>query len=610
MKAPLKEVARMRGAGSICSEWRPVQAPCRAPRPASAQRPAPLTRPRATPPGPGAGLADGPLLGTMYTAAGDVRSRPSLVPRSVTPDPLQVLLQGPAQAAAVASTLRKTKLVCTIGPATATKDSFFRLAEAGMDVARLNMSHGTHESHKAVVDLVREYNASGRGVVATMLDTKGPEVRSSDLAEPLVMEAGQRYTFTTEEGANGKGGRISVNYDDFIDDVSVGDVLLVDGGIISFKVVGKSGTDVECEVVDAGVMQSRRHLNVRGKSATLPAVTDKDWLDLKFGVDVGVDYYALSFVQDAKVIYEVKGWLASQASKIKVLAKIESADSVKALDDILDAADGAMVARGDLGAELAVEDVPYWQNQIVQGCRRRGKPVIVATNMLESMINNPAPTRAEVSDIAIAVREGADAVMLSGETAYGRFPHKTVQVQSTVALRTELSMMRYQGIRQYGSEEAPPIDWVVPPNRRANAHSDSALTEMFAYHASTMANTVHAPLLVFSRQGGMPALLSHFRPDYPIFAMCDNEEVMRHLALFHGVVPIPMQFLDSDEDSFDAALRELVRRGYLSRNRLVAIVLSGRTHIWRRRHTHSIQVRRVEKHHLTAEDSVDSIDDI
>jgi pyruvate kinase len=183
---------------------------------------------------------------------------------------------------------------------------------------------------------------------------------------------------------------------------------------------------------------------VRGKSATLPAITDKDWADLAFGVASGVDYFALSFIKDARVIWEVKKWLLERGSKIKVLAKIESADSVKALDEILDAVDGAMVARGDLGAELPLQDVPYWQSQIVQGCRRRGKPVIVATNMLESMIQNPAPTRAEVSDIAIAVREGADAVMLSGETAYGRFPAKALGVQSTVALRTEASMARYQ----------------------------------------------------------------------------------------------------------------------------------------------------------------------
>ena len=244
---------------------------------------------------------------------------------------------------------RKTKIVCTIGPTSNSRESLFALADAGMNVARLNMSHGDHASHKAVVDLVKEYNALGRGCLAIMLDTKGPEVRSGDLVAPIDMREGDRYVFTIDEGANGTGGRISVNYDGFIDDVSVGDTLLVDGGMQSLKIVSKTDRDVECEVVDGGMVKSRRHLNIRGKSANLPAITDKDWLDLKFGIDVGVDYYALSFVRNADVIYELKAYLQEQGAKIGVLAKIESADSVDHLEEILDAVDGAMVARGDLG---------------------------------------------------------------------------------------------------------------------------------------------------------------------------------------------------------------------------------------------------------------------
>ena len=244
---------------------------------------------------------------------------------------------------------RKTKIVCTIGPTSNTRESLFALADAGMNVARLNMSHGDHASHKAVVDLVKEYNALGRGCLAVMLDTKGPEVRSGDLVAPIDMKEGDMYTFTIDEGANGAGGRISVNYDGFIEDVSVGDTLLVDGGMQSLKIVNKTDRDVECEVVDGGMVKSRRHLNIRGKSANLPAITDKDWLDLRFGIDVGVDYYALSFVRNADVIYELKAYLQEQGARIGVLAKIESADSVDHLEEILDAVDGAMVARGDLG---------------------------------------------------------------------------------------------------------------------------------------------------------------------------------------------------------------------------------------------------------------------
>jgi pyruvate kinase len=437
-----------------------------------------------------------------------------------------------------------------------------------------------------------------------MLDTKGPEVRSGDLVEPLEMVPGETFTFTIEEGANGTGRRISVNYDGFIDDVSVGDTLLVDGGMQSLLITGKRGKDVECRVVDGGTMKSRRHLNIRGKSANLPAITDKDWLDLKFGIEAGVDYYALSFVRSADVIYELKAFLAAQGADIGVLAKIESADSVAQLDEILDAVDGAMVARGDLGAELPVEQVPFWQARIVAGCRQRGKPVIVATNMLESMIQNPTPTRAEVSDISIAVREGADAVMLSGETAFGAFPLKAVGVMHTVALRTERSMRSYHGARRYGSEEAAPIDWIVPPARTGGPGTMPApgLSEMFAYHATTMANTVRTNLVVFSRKGNMPVLLSHYRPDHPIYAFVEDAAVQRRLALYSGVTPLLTSFGESADDTFDKAIAELKRRGHVRGGQQVAIVQSGRQPIWRSASTHAIQVRKVPKDPLETVD--------
>lgn len=509
---------------------------------------------------------------------------------------------------------RKTKIVCTIGPATWSRDTFCQLADSGMNVARLNMSHGDHASHGAVVDLVREYNATTTGPhVAVLLDTKGPEVRSGDLPEPIVIKQGDKFTFTTQPGADGRNGRIGINYDGFVDDVSVGDILLVDGGIQSMKVTGIEGSDVHVEVIDGGKFGSRRHLNIRGKSANLPAITDRDWDDIKFGVQVGVDYYALSFVRDAAVIYELKEWLAKQGAKIGVLAKIESADSVENLEEILDAVDGAMVARGDLGAELPVEEVPYWQNAIVQGCRKRGKPVIVATNMLESMITNPAPTRAEVSDIAIAVREGADAIMLSGETAYGKFPFKAVEVMDVVARRTEASMLSYMGTRRYGSEESAPIDWIIPMARRVQ--DDGGLTtpgmsEMIAYHSTTMANTVKTSLIVFSRKGNMPALLSHYRPDFPTYCFTESEEVLRRLALYHGVKALAMEFADTAEETFDRAMELLRVQGYVRAGQQVAIVQSGRQPIWRSTSTHIIQVRMVPADPTSTMSEEDDIMDI
>ena len=331
--------------------------------------------------------------------------------------------------------VRKTKIVATIGPATSSWETFSQLADTGVNVARLNMSHGDHNSHGEVVDLVRRYNKENNAGIAVMLDTKGPEVRSGDLVEPMELVPGDPFTFTlTQKGLKARKNTCTVNYDDFVNDVHVGDLLLVDGGMMSFEVVAIKPKDVECKVVDGGVLKSRRHLNVRGKSASLPSITDKDWEDIEFGVRAGVDYYALSFVKDEHVVHELRDYLVKKKADIKILVKIESADSITNLDKILEAADGAMVARGDLGAELPVEEVPILQQRIVQTCRKLGKPVIVATNMLESMIDYPTPTRAEVSDISIAVREGTDAVMLSGESAYGGFPYKSVQVMGKLPI--------------------------------------------------------------------------------------------------------------------------------------------------------------------------------
>jgi len=503
---------------------------------------------------------------------------------------------------------RKTKMVCTIGPATWDRRTLFKLADEGMNVARLNMSHGDHASHGAVIDLIREYNKLGRGNIGILLDTKGPEVRSGDLKEPLMLVKGEKYRFTIKSGAPKDDGgpfRIGVNYDGFIDDVSVGDVILVDGGIQSFQVLSKTDSDVEVEVIDGGEFKSRRHLNIRGKSANLPAITDRDWEDLKFGVERDVDYIALSFVRDAQVIYDLKSYLTEHSASIGVLAKIESADSVMNLEEIMDAVDGCMVARGDLGAELPVEEVPYWQNRIVQGCRKRGKPVIVATNMLESMIENATPTRAEVSDIAIAVREGTDATMLSGESAYGKFPFKAVDVMSTVATHTERSMLSYSGSRRHGTHSADKIDWITPPQWRGS--TELGISDMFAYHASIMANTLKTSLVVFTRKGNMPALLSHYRPDNTIYAITNSQKVQRLLSLYHGVEAIYMEFLPEAEDTFEEAMLMLKDRGYVSPGQLLALVQSGRTPIWRSTSTHNIQVRPVPMNTVAGDDDSDEL---
>ncbi|XP_042505238.1 pyruvate kinase isozyme G, chloroplastic isoform X2 [Macadamia integrifolia] len=471
---------------------------------------------------------------------------------------------------------RKTKIVCTIGPSTCTREMLWKLAEAGMNVARLNMSHGDHASHLKTIDLVKEYNARFEDkVIAIMLDTKGPEVRSGDVPQPILLKEGQEFNFTIKRGVSTEN-TVSVNYDDFVDDVEVGDILLVDGGMMSLAVKSKTTDLVKCEVIDGGELKSRRHLNVRGKSATLPSITEKDWEDIKFGVDNKVDFYAVSFVKDAEVVYELKDYLKSCNADIHVIVKIESADSIPNLDSIISASDGAMVARGDLGAELPIEDVPLLQEEIIRKCHSKQKPVIVATNMLESMINHPTPTRAEVSDIAIAVRESADAVMLSGETAHGKYPLKAVKVMHTVALRTESSL---------------PNSTIAPIHSTA---FKSHMSGMFAFHATTMANTLGTSIIVFTRTGSMAALLSHYRPSAAIFAFTNVDRVKQRLALYHGVIPIYMQFSDDAEETFSRALNILLGKDLLEEGEHVTIVQSGLQPIWRQESTHHIQVREVK----------------
>ncbi|KAG4998172.1 hypothetical protein JHK85_029611 [Glycine max] len=423
---------------------------------------------------------------------------------------------------------RKTKVVCTIGPSTNTREMIWKLAEAGMNVARLNMSHGDHASHQKIIDLVKEYNAQSKdNVIAIMLDTKGPEVRSGDLPQPINLTTGQEFTFTIRRGV-GTADCVSVNYDDFVNDVDVGDMLLVDGGMMSLVVKSKTEDSVKCEVVDGGELKSRRHLNVRGKK--------KDWDDIKFGVDNKVDFYAVSFVKDAQ----------------------------------------AMVARGDLGAELPIEEVPLLQEEIISICRSMGKAVIVATNMLESMIVHPTPTRAEVSDIAIAVREGSDAIMLSGETAHGKFPLKAVKVMHTVALRTEATIP--------GGQMPPNIGQVFKNH----------MSEMFAYHATMMSNTLGTSTVVFTRSGFMAILLSHYRPSGTIFAFTDQKRIQQRLALYQGVCPIYMEFSEDAEETFTRALDLLQKQGMVKSGEEVALVQSGRQPIWRFQSTHNIQVRTVK----------------
>eukprot|EP00242_Pyramimonas_sp_CCMP2087_P002548 CAMPEP_0198232052 /NCGR_PEP_ID=MMETSP1445-20131203/115522_1 /TAXON_ID=36898 /ORGANISM="Pyramimonas sp., Strain CCMP2087" /LENGTH=579 /DNA_ID=CAMNT_0043912699 /DNA_START=826 /DNA_END=2565 /DNA_ORIENTATION=- len=501
--------------------------------------------------------------------------------------------------------LRKSKIVCTIGPSSCSREALFELCDRGMNVARLNMSHGDHESHKKVIDLVKEYNASGRrpDQIALLLDTKGPEVRSGDLATAMMLKTGDQFVFTIDRTTpiDPSEKKTTVNYDDFVNDVQVDDVLLVDGGLQSMQIVGKTATEVTCTVLEGGEFKSRRHLNVQGRTANLPSLTPKDWDDLEFGVEQGVDFFAMSFVHDAKVIIEVKEWLKSKGAEIAVLPKIESTNSVMNLNEILAASDGAMVARGDLGAELPVEEVPLIQSEIVYKCNQQGKPVIVATNMLESMIVNAIPTRAEVADITVAVREGADAVMLSGETANGKYPIKALDVMSQTAQRVpwELAHGPYtafiasqtQTLRGNMRQVTDPMN-----NGTGGAPSSSdreLLAQLIAYNATNLANAVQVPIIVFTRTGSMAALLAHFRPRCVIFAFTNNPKVQRRMALYRGVVALPIEFQPTEFATETKALELLLKHKLIDMGSTVCVVDAGKRSIWREASVQGVRFRDV-----------------
>jgi pyruvate kinase len=392
---------------------------------------------------------------------------------------------------------RKTKIVCTIGPKTASFEAIRQLAEQGMNVARLNMSHGTQEWHRGVIGHIKRYNKKYAGSLAIMLDTRGAEVRSGDLKQDLFLRVGDILTLTTRRQAELAPYWVEVSHDGFVAEVALGDIILVDGGMLRLEVKEITRTDVRCQSLDEGVLSSRRHLNIRGKSADLPAITEQDWRDIDFGIEERIDFIALSFVRAAAPILDLQHYLDQQGVAVEVLAKIESAASIPELDSIIAAADGIMIARGDLGAEMPYEEVPLLQAEIVRKCRRSGKPVVVATHMLESMIVNPTPTRAEVTDITHAVQQGVDAIMLSGETATGRYPFKALEVMDVVARRIE----RHQQLQAFDpARDGACEPGMVGPTQKENISRrwpDPLIRRQFLL-------SPRARLLPLPRAGGWP----------------------------------------------------------------------------------------------------------
>ncbi|OAY55667.1 pyruvate kinase isozyme A, chloroplastic [Manihot esculenta] len=467
---------------------------------------------------------------------------------------------------------RRTKIVCTIGPATCGFEQLEALAVGGMNVARINMCHGTREWHKSVIERVRKLNEEKGFAVAIMMDTEGSEIHMGDLggASSAKAEDGEIWTFSVRAFDSPRPERtINVNYDGFAEDVKVGDELLVDGGMVRFEVIEKIGPDVKCRCTDPGLLLPRANLTfwrdgslVRERNAMLPTISSKDWLDIDFGIAEGVDFIAISFVKSAEVINHLKSYIAARTrdTDIALIAKIESIDSLKNLEEIIQASDGAMVARGDLGAQIPLEQVPSAQQKIVQLCRQLNKPVIVASQLLESMIEYPTPTRAEVADVSEAVRQRADALMLSGESAMGQFPEKALAVLRSVSVRIE---KWWREEKRHEAMELPAV---------GSTFSDF-ISEEICNSAAKMANNLAVDaLFVYTKNGHMASLLSRCRPDCPIFAFTTTASVRRRLNLQWGLIPFRLSFSDDMESNLNKTFSLLKARGMIKSGDLVIAV--------------------------------------
>ncbi|KAB2644204.1 MAG: pyruvate kinase [Verrucomicrobia bacterium] len=429
--------------------------------------------------------------------------------------------------------LRKTRIIATLGPVSETSERLRELMQAGVNIFRLNMSHAHHDSVRKVVPMIRQIAQELGLMVGILMDTQGPAVRTGDLPSKFELKVGDILEFTVRGAPSEEVYSVNVNYDGLIDDISEGDVMLVDNGVLHLKVLSKKNNRIRCEVLTPGPLGSRRHINLPGVRVNLPPLTEKDIADVILGCELGVDFIALSFCREANDILEMKRLIEENHGTARVIAKIEDQSAVKFIEEIIEATDAVMIARGDLGVECPMEELPIIQRRIMKKAIQLGRPVIVATHLLESMIENPVPTRAEITDVANAVFEQADAIMLSGETTVGKYPVECVRVMDRVARRIERS-----GYAAY-----------VKQTELENAHQKTTRAGV------SLANSLpDSGLIVFTSRGVMADYTSQLRPQTaPIFAVTSSEIVARHLILNWGTHPI----VASTEQGMERVLSEV-----------------------------------------------------
>jgi len=450
---------------------------------------------------------------------------------------------------------KKTKIVCTIGPSSKARDTLCRMFEAGMDIVRLNSGHMDVEDVGTYIEEVRSAEEKLGGRISVMLDLQGPRLRVGPIkGSGVKLEKGENFTITTVQ-RRGDESRVSVSYQGLPRDLNPGEEILIDDGLIRLKVLSIEGTDINCEVVEGGLLRQGKGMNFPKSSLSLPPFTERDMKYLEAGLSAGVDWVSQSFVRSAGDVHELKSAISRLGYDTPVMAKIEKGEAVKAFESIIDEADGVMIARGDLAVETSTEEVPLVQKELIKRALRRAKPVVTATQMLESMVTNPRPTRAEASDVANAILDGTDAVMLSAETAIGSYPVKAVETMARIAKR---------------AEEALDFDAILNERR---SWAGESIADAICYAASKISSDLRvSSILTITRTGYSAIHLSRFRPKVPIIAACNSESVVRRLSVIWGVEAVKCEF----EPDFRATIRNAVERsislGLLKKGELVVIV--------------------------------------
>jgi pyruvate kinase len=449
-------------------------------------------------------------------------------------------------------TSRRTRIIATLGPATESPEMIQKMIEAGVNIFRINMSHAQHDKVRENVKNIREMSHKLITRVGIMMDSRGPEIRTGDLPNDLNLEIGQTIGLTVRGEKSAEEFSVDVNYDQLVDDIRVGDVVLIDSGNIEFQVEKKKHNQLVCKVLTPGTLKSRRHVNLPGVRVNLPSLTQQDKEDIKLGIELGIDWFAMSFVREPEDVRQLKAILDYHNAPQKVIAKLEDQEGIRNLDEIIEAADGIMVARGDLGIECPFEELPIIQRRMIKQCAQQGKPVIVATHMLESMISSPAPTRAEITDTANAVYEQADAIMLSGETSIGKYPIKCVEIMDRIATRIE----RSGGAGFY-----------------ENVKMQSKFAKLVK-SAAVLAQECEADaLIVFTDSGIIARNAARLRlVSTPIYAFSSNTNLLNQLTLYWGIQPSYLETSDDPEDNVSRAVAKLRERGLLEIGNTVVAV--------------------------------------